>query len=188
LKRGNSRPAIGLERILRIHFAPHRVTPSDFPCEEALCDSGSLRRFVEIGLSGEAVPDVTTLLKFGRLPETHELGDQLSGEVLRIALANAYRSRRRLLKKGFRPYWARREDGARMQGPNELKSPGWCVASQLVSLYIGRTQEIQRLVQRSLTLGQPEAVAMRCSTCADASRAFGHDWVYQGSFRSLLES
>jgi IS5 family transposase len=37
-KRGNGRPPIGLERLLRIHFIQHRFSPADFACEEALYD------------------------------------------------------------------------------------------------------------------------------------------------------
>jgi IS5 family transposase len=73
-KRGNGRPPIGLERMLRIHFIQHGFNLADFACEEALSpkgtscgayDSASLRRFVGIDHLGcEAVPDATTLLKF----------------------------------------------------------------------------------------------------------------------------
>ena len=75
-KRGNGRPPIGLERMLRIHFVQHWFNLADFACEEALSpkgtscgayDSTSLRRFVGIDLGCEAVPDATTLLKFRRL-------------------------------------------------------------------------------------------------------------------------
>jgi hypothetical protein len=76
-KRGSSRPLIGPQRILPIHFARHRFALGDFACEEALRDSGSLRRFVEIGLGGEAAPDLIILHNFGGLPETPKLGEQL---------------------------------------------------------------------------------------------------------------
>ncbi|RKT10376.1 IS5 family transposase [Paraburkholderia sp. RAU2J] len=75
-KRGNGRPPIGLERMLRIHFVQHWFNLADFACEEALYDSTSLRRFAGIDLGCEAVPDATTLLKFRRLLETHKLGEQ----------------------------------------------------------------------------------------------------------------
>ena len=35
-KRGNGRPLIGLERMLRIHFVQHWFNLADFACEEAL--------------------------------------------------------------------------------------------------------------------------------------------------------
>ena len=69
-KRGNGRPPIGLERMLRIHFIQHWFNLADFACEEALYDIASLRHFAGIDLGCEAVPDATTLLKFRRLLET----------------------------------------------------------------------------------------------------------------------
>ncbi|MFZ3287570.1 MAG: IS5 family transposase [Telluria sp.] len=83
-KRGNGRPPIGLERMLRIHFLQHWFNLADFACEEALYDSASLRRFAGIDLGCEAVPDATTLLKFRHLLEEHKLGEQLFAEVGRI--------------------------------------------------------------------------------------------------------
>lgn len=83
-KRGNGRPPIGLERMLRIHFIQHWFNLADFACEEALYDIASLRRFVGIDLGCESVPDATTLLKFRRLLETHQLGEQLFAEVGRV--------------------------------------------------------------------------------------------------------
>ncbi|MGF6855356.1 IS5 family transposase [Paraburkholderia sp. CI3] len=80
-KRGNGRPPIGLERMLRIHFVQHWFNLADFACEEALYDSAGLRRFVGIDLGCEAVPEATTLLKFRRRLETHKLGEQLFAEV-----------------------------------------------------------------------------------------------------------
>lgn len=83
-KRGNGRPPIGLERMLRIHFIQHWFNLADFACEEALYDSLSLRRFAGIDLGCEAVPDATTLLKFRRLLEEHQLGARLFAEAGRV--------------------------------------------------------------------------------------------------------
>lgn len=83
-KRGNGRPPIGLERMLRIHFIQHWFNLADFACEEALYDSASLRRFVGIDLGCEAVPDATTLLKFRHRLEEKKLGEQLFAEVGRV--------------------------------------------------------------------------------------------------------
>jgi IS5 family transposase len=52
-KRGNGRPPIALERMLRIHFVQHWFNLADLACEEALYDSLSLRRFVGIDLGSE---------------------------------------------------------------------------------------------------------------------------------------
>lgn len=38
-RRGNGRPPIGLERMLRIHFIQHWFNLADLACEEALYDS-----------------------------------------------------------------------------------------------------------------------------------------------------
>jgi IS5 family transposase len=83
-KRGNGRPPIGLERMLRIHFIQHWFNLADFACEEALYDSASLRRFAGIDLGCETVPDATTLLKFRYLLEQHKLGARLFAEVGRV--------------------------------------------------------------------------------------------------------
>lgn len=80
-KAGNGRPPIGLERMLRIHFLQHWFNLADLACEEALYDSASLRRFVGIDLGREPVPDATTLLKFRRLLERHQLAERLFAEV-----------------------------------------------------------------------------------------------------------
>lgn len=80
-KPGNGRPPVGLERMLRMYFVQHWFNLADEACEEALLDSTALRRFVGIDLGRERVPDATTLLKFRRLLETHELGAALFAQV-----------------------------------------------------------------------------------------------------------
>jgi len=80
-KRGNGRPPIGLERMLRIHFIQHWFNLADFACEEALYDIPSLRLFAGIDLGCEPVPDATTLLKFRRLLEKHNLNEELFAKV-----------------------------------------------------------------------------------------------------------
>jgi IS5 family transposase len=84
-KAGNGRPPIGLQRMLRMYFVQHWFNLADEACEDALLDSAALRRFVGIDLGRERVPDATTLLKFRRLLEQHQLGQPLFarvGEVL----------------------------------------------------------------------------------------------------------
>ena len=80
-KPGNGRPPIGLERMLRMYFVQHWFNLADQACEEALLDSAALRRFVGIDLGRERVPDGTTLLKFRRLLEKHDLGAALFAQV-----------------------------------------------------------------------------------------------------------
>ena len=75
------RPPIGLERMLRIHFIQHWFNLADEACEEALYDSASLRRFVDIDLGREPVADATTMLKFRRLLHDNKLGEQLFAKV-----------------------------------------------------------------------------------------------------------
>jgi transposase, IS5 family len=80
-KPGNGRPPVGLERMLRMYFVQHWFNLADEACEEALLDSIALRRFVGIDLGRERVPDGTTLLKFRRLLEKHQLGEKLFATV-----------------------------------------------------------------------------------------------------------
>ena len=70
---GRGRPPIGCERMLRMYIAQQCFGLSDEGIEDALYDSQAIRRFVGVDLSREAVPDATTVLKFRRLLETHQL-------------------------------------------------------------------------------------------------------------------
>ena len=67
------RPPIGLERMLRIYFLQQWYALADEALEDALYDSQALQSFARIDLAAEGVPDATTLLKFRRLLETHDL-------------------------------------------------------------------------------------------------------------------
>ena len=87
-KSGNGRPPVGLERILRMYFVQHWFNLADEACEEALLDSPALRRFVGIDLGRERVPDGTTLLRFRRLLEKHDLGAKLFASVGAVLQAN----------------------------------------------------------------------------------------------------
>src|SRR6202790_1494437 len=87
------RKPIGLERMLRIYFLQQWYTLADEALEDALYDSQALRTFAGIDLSVEQVPDATTLLKFRRLLEKHELTQGILQEV------NAHLSERHLLMR-----------------------------------------------------------------------------------------
>ena len=63
------RPAIALERMLRIYFLQQWFNLSDPGVEEALCDSRAMEAFAGIDLGREAVPDETTVCKFRHLLE-----------------------------------------------------------------------------------------------------------------------
>lgn len=80
-KAGNGRPPIGLERMLRMYFVQHWFNLANEACEDAFLDSTALRRFVGIDLGRERVPDGTTLLKFRRLLEKHDLGAAVFAKV-----------------------------------------------------------------------------------------------------------
>jgi transposase, IS5 family len=67
------RPPVGLERMLRMYFLQQWYGLADEALEDALYDSQALRGFARIDLSADGVPDATTLLKFRRLLETHDL-------------------------------------------------------------------------------------------------------------------
>ena len=66
-----------LERMLRIYFLQQWFALSDPAAEDALYDSESMRRFVGVELSEDAVPDESTILRFRHLLEQHQLTEQL---------------------------------------------------------------------------------------------------------------
>jgi transposase, IS5 family len=72
-KGARGRPPIGLERMLRMYIVQQCFGLADEATEDALYDSQSIRTFVGVDLSREDAPDATTLLKFRRLLEQHEL-------------------------------------------------------------------------------------------------------------------
>src|SRR5947208_2740050 len=74
---GNGRPAVGLERMLRIYFLQQWFNLSDPGVEEALYDSVVMRQFAGIDLGREPVPDETTVCKFRHLLEEHHLGGEM---------------------------------------------------------------------------------------------------------------
>jgi len=74
---GRGRPPIGLARMLRMYVAQQCFGLSDEGIEDALYDSQAIRRFVGIDLAREAAPDATTLLKFRRLLEAHQLTESI---------------------------------------------------------------------------------------------------------------
>ena len=71
------RQPIGVWRMLRMYFLQQWFGLADEAVEDALYDSQAMREFVGIDLAREAVPDATTLLKFRRLLEEHDLTAKL---------------------------------------------------------------------------------------------------------------
>jgi transposase len=78
---GRGRPPIGLERMLRTYIAQQCFGLSDEGIEDAIYDSQAIRGFVGIDLTHESAPDATTLLKFRRLLEKHELTRRIFDEI-----------------------------------------------------------------------------------------------------------
>jgi IS5 family transposase len=75
------RPPIGVPRMLRMYFLQQWYTLADEALEDALYDSQAMREFIGIDLGRENVPDATTLLKFRRLLEQHDLTVAILAEV-----------------------------------------------------------------------------------------------------------
>ena len=63
--------------MLRMYIAQQCFGLSDEGIEDALYDSQAIRRFVGVDLSRESAPDATTLLKFRRLLEKHQLTERI---------------------------------------------------------------------------------------------------------------
>lgn len=92
---GRGRPPVGLERMLRMYIAQNSFGLSDEGMEDALYDSQAIRRFVGIDMGRETAPDATTLLRFRRLLETHQLTETIFNTI------NAHLSERGLfLRQG----------------------------------------------------------------------------------------
>ena len=63
--------------MLRMYIAQQCFGLSDEGIEDAIYDSQAIRQFVGVDLSRESAPDATTLLKFRRLLETHQLTERI---------------------------------------------------------------------------------------------------------------
>jgi IS5 family transposase len=85
------RPPVGVSRMLRMYFLQQWYSLSDEGLEDAIYDSQAMREFVGIDLSREQVPDATTLLKFRRKLEEHQLTKAIFEQV------NAHLGQRGLL-------------------------------------------------------------------------------------------
>lgn len=71
------RPPIPLERMLRIYCLQQWYNLSDPGAEEALYDSLTMRNFAGVVSDADVIPDETTILRFRRLLEKHELTAQM---------------------------------------------------------------------------------------------------------------
>jgi IS5 family transposase len=80
-KAGNGRPPMPIETMLRIYCVQQWFDLSDPAAEDALYDSESIRRFVGVTLSEDAVPDESTILRFRHLLEQHQLTEAIFAQV-----------------------------------------------------------------------------------------------------------
>ena len=78
---GRGRPPVGLERMLRMYIAQQCFGLSDEGIEDAIYDSQAIRGFVGVDLTHDSAPDATTLLKFRRLLEKHNLTRRIFDEI-----------------------------------------------------------------------------------------------------------
>src|SRR4030066_788410 len=74
---GNGRQPMPLERMMRIYFMQQWYGLSDPAMEDALYDIESIRRFADINLEIDVIPDETTILNFRHLLEKHNLTKQI---------------------------------------------------------------------------------------------------------------
>lgn len=81
---GRGRRPMPLATMLRLYFLQQWFDLSDPAAEDALYDSEAMRRFVGVELNEEAIPDETTILRFRRLLETHQLTEQMFDLVRRL--------------------------------------------------------------------------------------------------------
>jgi len=73
----NGRHPVGLTIMVRVYFLQQWFSLSDPGAEDALYESPVLRRFAGVDLGRAAAPDETTILRFRRLLEEHELCGQI---------------------------------------------------------------------------------------------------------------
>ena len=71
------RPPYPLATMLRIHLLQQWYSLSDPAMEEALIEVPTMRRFADIDLISDRIPDETTILTFRHLLEKHDLGEQI---------------------------------------------------------------------------------------------------------------
>jgi len=90
-KAGNGRQPMPLKMMLKIYFMQQWYKLSDPAMEDALYDIESLRRFAEIDIATDVIPDETTILHFRHLLEKYELTKKI------FVKANQYLSDKGLL-------------------------------------------------------------------------------------------
>jgi len=71
------RPPYPLATMLRIHLMQQWYSLSGPAMEDALIEVATIRRFADIDLISDRIPDETTILSFRHLLEKHDLGLQI---------------------------------------------------------------------------------------------------------------
>ncbi len=94
-KAGQGTQPMPMQRMLRIYFMQQWFNLSDPGMEDSLYDSESMRRFAQIELIDDAVPDESTILRFRHLLEQHKLTEKIFGLVRGLL-----EQKRLLLKSG----------------------------------------------------------------------------------------
>jgi IS5 family transposase len=92
-KAGQGTQPLPMQRMLRIYFMQQWFNLSDPGMEDSLYDSESMRRFAQIELIDDAVPDESTILRFRHLLEQHKLTEKI------FALVRGLLEQKRLLLK-----------------------------------------------------------------------------------------
>lgn len=80
-KAGSGRKPMPMNSMLRIYFLQQWYALADPAAEEALYDMESMRRFADLELGEDAIPDESTILNFRRLIETHQLSEALFQDI-----------------------------------------------------------------------------------------------------------
>lgn len=78
---GRDCPPLGTERMLRIYITQQCFGLSDEGIENSICDRQLVRGFVGIDLMHKSAPNATTLLRFPRRLEKHNLSRRIFGEI-----------------------------------------------------------------------------------------------------------
>ena len=84
------RPTKGIEKMLRMYLLQCWFNLSDEGTEDAIYDSYAMRKFVGIDFLEEDAPDATTLLRFRRLLEEHDLNRAFFEAINRVMVASGY--------------------------------------------------------------------------------------------------
>jgi IS5 family transposase len=80
-KQGCGRPPLPMAVMLRIYFLQQWYALSDPGAEESLYDIESMRRFAQLDLGTDAIPDESSILNFRRLIEKYRLSEKIFEDI-----------------------------------------------------------------------------------------------------------